>query len=293
MYDLKREFLELLDKDVEFRYTVAGYLGLSEILKRLDTLSEEQVKLREEQKKIWVEIAEIKEEQRKIWVEIVEIKEEQKLLREEQKKIWVEIAEIKEEQKKIWVEIAEIKEEQKSLREEQKRLGEEQKSLREEQVKLREDFNRMLAMINRMDRRLTRVERTLDKLTLDVEDEARSIVRKRIKDELGFDIKLGSLALPDMEVNIYGVSKDVCVVGEATVRGGVEVLRRLLRNIKRLKERHPERLRDRMIPVIYVCQPMPELVERAEKQDIWTLKATEDFYKPRTIIWSSPPKNSR
>ncbi|MEM0374949.1 MAG: hypothetical protein QXP43_01400, partial [Nitrososphaerota archaeon] len=33
---LKREFIELLEKDVEFRYTVAGYLGLSEILKRLD-----------------------------------------------------------------------------------------------------------------------------------------------------------------------------------------------------------------------------------------------------------------
>lgn len=37
-----KEFLELLDEDIEFRYAVAGYLGLSE----------EQVKLREEQIKI-------------------------------------------------------------------------------------------------------------------------------------------------------------------------------------------------------------------------------------------------
>jgi len=37
---LKKEFLELLEKDLEFRYTVAGYLGLSEILKRLDRLEE-------------------------------------------------------------------------------------------------------------------------------------------------------------------------------------------------------------------------------------------------------------
>jgi DNA repair exonuclease SbcCD ATPase subunit len=235
--ELKKEFLELLDRDIEFRYTVAGYLGLSEILKRLDALSEEQVKLREEQTKIWKEIQAIKEEQ--------------------------------------------------------KGLREEQNSLREEQVRLREDFNEMLATIKRMDRRLTRVERTLFKLTLDVEDEARSIIRKRVKDELGFDIKLRSLILPDMEINVYGVSGDLCVVGEATVRGGAEVLRRLLRNIKRLKERYPERLRDKIIPVIYVCQPMPELVERAEKQNIWTLKATEDFHKPGTIFWSyhsQPPR---
>jgi len=33
---LKKRFLELLEKDVEFRYTVAGYIGLHEILKRLD-----------------------------------------------------------------------------------------------------------------------------------------------------------------------------------------------------------------------------------------------------------------
>jgi hypothetical protein len=40
--DLKSEFLRLLEKDVEFRYAVAGYLGLSEIIKKLDWLIEEQ-----------------------------------------------------------------------------------------------------------------------------------------------------------------------------------------------------------------------------------------------------------
>lgn len=48
MEALKKEMLELLDKDLEFRYAVAGYLGLSEVLKRLDAIAEEQVKLRED-----------------------------------------------------------------------------------------------------------------------------------------------------------------------------------------------------------------------------------------------------
>lgn len=46
---LKEEFLSLLEKDKEFRYAVAGLLGLEEILKRLDKHEEELVKLRKEQ----------------------------------------------------------------------------------------------------------------------------------------------------------------------------------------------------------------------------------------------------
>lgn len=49
---LKEGFIELLDKDKEFRYTATGYLGLSEILKRPDRLEEEQEKLQEEVKNL-------------------------------------------------------------------------------------------------------------------------------------------------------------------------------------------------------------------------------------------------
>lgn len=36
MMSFKKEFLDLLDKDIEFRYAIAGYLGLTDVLKRLD-----------------------------------------------------------------------------------------------------------------------------------------------------------------------------------------------------------------------------------------------------------------
>ena len=45
---LKDEFLALLERDKEFRYAVAGFLGLEEILKRLDRHEEQLVKLRED-----------------------------------------------------------------------------------------------------------------------------------------------------------------------------------------------------------------------------------------------------
>ncbi|MCC6004547.1 MAG: DUF3782 domain-containing protein [Thermofilum sp.] len=45
---LKQRLLKLLKEDEEFRYAVAGLLGLEEILKRLDRHEEQLVKLRED-----------------------------------------------------------------------------------------------------------------------------------------------------------------------------------------------------------------------------------------------------
>ena len=246
MESLKKEFLELLERDVEFRYAVAGYLGLSEVLKRLDAMSKEQTK-------IWREIKGLREEQTNVWREIRELRTEQVKTREEQTKIWEEIRELRGEQTKIWREIR----------------------------KLRDDFNRMFKLV---DLRLSRVERTLEKLTVDIEEEARSIIRHRLKTDLGLEMEIGSLILPELELNIYGVSDEVCVVGEATVRGGAGVINELLEKIKLLKSRYPDKLRRKTIPVIYVCLPLPELIREAKERSIWVLKATQDYYKPSQIL---------
>jgi len=310
MEPLKRQFLELLDKDLEFRYAVAGYLGLSEILKRLDDLSEEQVKLREEQ-------ISLRKEQTKIWQEIQSLREEQIKLRKEQTRIWQEIAKFREEQTKTWQEIKILREEQIRFREEQTKIWHEIQGLREEQIKLREeqtkiwreigalreeqtkiwkeirglreDFNMMLKEIRSIDTRLERVERTLEKLTVDIEDEARSIIKYRLKKDLGLDLEVGSLTLPELELNIYGASDDTCVVGEASVRGGARMIHELIKKIEILKGKYPEKLREKIIPVIYVCTPLPELIEEAKKRKIWVLKAIKDFHKP-PFLEASPPK---
>ncbi|MHC1601344.1 MAG: hypothetical protein ACXQTI_10385 [Candidatus Nezhaarchaeales archaeon] len=70
MSDIKKSFLELLEKDTEFRYAIAGYLGYLEILERLNKIEEEQKALREEQTKVWREIQALREESVKIWREI-------------------------------------------------------------------------------------------------------------------------------------------------------------------------------------------------------------------------------
>jgi hypothetical protein len=97
MESLKKEFLDLLEKDLEFRYAVAGYLGLLEILKRLDALSEEQLKLREDFK-------ELREEQIKLREDFNELRKEQIKLREDMNKGFLrhdeEIAKLREDMNK-------------------------------------------------------------------------------------------------------------------------------------------------------------------------------------------------
>ncbi|UNQ73167.1 hypothetical protein [Infirmifilum sp. NZ] len=218
LVELKSRVLKLLREDEEFRYAVAGLIGLDEVLKRLDRHEEELVKLREDINR----------------------------LRED--------------------------------------MIEGFKRHDEEMARLREDFNRALQAIDKrfevMDRRLMRVERTLEKLTVDVEDEARSIIRYRLREELGLDIELGSLVLPDLEIDIFGVADDLCVIGEATVRGGVSVLDKLLEKAEVLRSRYPDKLRPKTIMVIYVSLALPELVDEARKRGVWLLKATGDYYKP-------------
>jgi len=256
---LRDEFIELLEEDVEFRYIVMGYLGISEVIKRLETIAREQVKLREDFK-------ELRQEQIKLTREQIKLREDFKELRQEQIKLTQEQTKLREDFKK--------------LREEQIKLREDFNKLREEQVRLREDFNKMLSVLVDMDKRLTRVERTLEKLTLDIEDEARIVVGYRLRD-LGIRMKIDRLALPGIEINIYGVSNDLCIIGEATVRASSTLIDKLKRKIDKLKKNYPEKLRKRTILVICTSLALPDLVERARKERIWVLKATGDVVKPQ------------
>ncbi|MEM0451452.1 MAG: hypothetical protein QXO17_07800, partial [Nitrososphaerota archaeon] len=79
--DLKREFLRLLEEDEEFRYAVAGRIGILEVLKRLDRheshivemlkrldrLEENQNRLWENTNRLWESVKRLEENQNKLW----------------------------------------------------------------------------------------------------------------------------------------------------------------------------------------------------------------------------------
>ncbi|OYT67467.1 MAG: hypothetical protein B6U65_03220 [Candidatus Wolframiiraptor sp. EX4484-121] len=210
---LKREFLELLEKDVEFRYAVAGYLGLSEVLKRLDTIAEEQralreeqVRLREEQTKIWREIQGLREEQNKIWREI-------ERFREEQTKIWKEIESFREEQTRIWKEIQSLREEQTKIWKEIQGLKEEQKRTWEEIERLRSDMERGFELVNR------HISALGARWGLMAEEAFREGLRGLLEEELGLRVERWTAY--DEEGYVYGypseLEVDVAVVDGRTI----------------------------------------------------------------------------
>jgi SMC interacting uncharacterized protein involved in chromosome segregation len=140
---LRKEFIKLLEKDPEFRQTVAGYLGLAETLKKLDQHLEELRSIRQEQQKtwqnierLWQEVRELRQDQTKLWEEV-------RGLREDQERLWQEVRELRLNQTKLWENTEKLWEEVKGLRENQERLWQEVRELRVNQTKLWEEVREL------------------------------------------------------------------------------------------------------------------------------------------------------
>ncbi len=98
---MKKELLELLEKDKEFRYAVIGYLGL-------DRIERTQTAILEEVKKLWEEVRALREGQERLWEENRKIWEEIKALREGQEKLWEEVRALREGQGRLWEEVGRV-----------------------------------------------------------------------------------------------------------------------------------------------------------------------------------------
>ena len=177
---LKEEILDLLERDKEFRYAVAGYLGISEVLKRLDGLEENMLRL-------WEEVRALRKGQEKMWREV------------------------------------------------------------------------------------KRIRVTTDRLALSLEEEVRSFIAHRLKQELGIDVELDRVFVDSEEIDIYGATGEICIIGEATTRLGPKRVQRLRGRIELIKQRRPELLRKKIIKAIYTYVAVPQALEVATNNKVWVL----------------------
>ncbi|MFP3242059.1 PD-(D/E)XK nuclease family protein [Caldisphaera sp.] len=133
---IKEEFLRLLREDEEFRYTVAGFLGLDSILKELKQLREDFNRFIELENKRW-------EENNKKWEEANKrfeaIENELKQFIELENKRWEENNKKWEENNKRW------EENNKKWEEANKRF----EAIENELKQLRMDFNNIFASFSR------------------------------------------------------------------------------------------------------------------------------------------------
>ncbi len=146
-----------------------------------------------------------------------------------------------------------------------------------EQAKLRKEVVALRSGVNALKKETGAIRTTLERLTLTIEEEAKSVVRRRVRERLNVDVELDRIFVDSMEVNIYGAAGDLCVVGEATVRLGPTLVSELLSRIEAIKRNRPDLLRRRIVKVIYADYATPEALEAAKKAKVWVLKWDEDL----------------
>ncbi|MFP3227244.1 MAG: hypothetical protein RXQ71_00390 [Caldisphaera sp.] len=257
----KLKILKSIETDEEFRYSLLGALGFTEILKRLDVFEKNQEMILSEIRKLWEEVKELKESQNKLWEEVKELKESQN-------KLWEEVKELKESQNKLWEEVKELKATQNEILKEIAKLWQAVGDLRKDVNELKETTKNM--------------QRTLERLTLSVEDEGREVIEYRLEKELGEKINLDRIFFDNEEIDIYGASNELFVIGEATVRLGIGLIEELERKIEKIKEKRQDLIRKKMIKLIYVDIATPDSIELAKKNGVWILTVKGDI-TPRII----------
>jgi hypothetical protein len=75
------------------------------------------------------------------------------------------------------------------------------------------------------------VKTTVERATLSLKEEARSFTAWRLKEALGVEVVLDRV-FDALEINVYGATGNLCVVGEATVRLGLGLVEELLEKVE-------------------------------------------------------------
>jgi len=140
-------------------------------------------------------------------------------------------------------------------------------------------FNEIMEEIRELRRDVSKLTTYIERTSITIEEEAREILAHRLRDR-GVELRLSSLVLPDMEINVYGANENLCLVGEVSTRAGVRIVEKLNEDIAKLSGKYPQYLRKKTIKVVYTMQATPDAVKEAEASGVWLLKATEDLTQP-------------
>ncbi|MGY0288942.1 MAG: hypothetical protein ACUX7D_09350 [Candidatus Methanodesulfokora washburnensis] len=273
----KKRFLKSLDEDKEFRYAVAGYLGIGEILKRLDSLEESMVKLWEEVKSLREDFNTLKSDMSTLKSDVSVLKSDVGTLKGDVSTLKSDVSTLKEDVSTLKSDVSTLKSDVSMLKSDVSVLKSDVGTLKSDVSILKSDMSTLKKDVSTLKKDVGDIRTTLDRLTLTVEDEARSVIKHRIKRDLNIDIELDRVFIDEREVNIYGAVNDICVVGEATVRLGTKLIDELLGKIELIKHERPDLLRKKIIKVIYTDYAVPDAVESARNKKVWILRRKKDL----------------
>jgi len=304
----------LLKEDEEFRYAVAGLIGLSEILKELREHSrkfnEIVAKLEEHDKRFYEIVARLEEHDRKFNEILKVLKDHSARLEEHDRKFNRIEARLLEHNRKFNEILKVLKEHSARLEEHDRKFNEILKVLKDHSARLEEHdrkFNKMIVRLEEHDKKfneillrleehdkkfdsimkeIREIRRYMDRMAIALEEEAREVVGYKLR-SIGLDVELRQLILPDLEVNLYGVKDDVFIIGEVVTRAGLATIERIDKILERLVKDYPSYTRRKVLKVMYTLWITPESVEEAERRGIWVIKALEELTKPKIMEVSS------
>jgi len=140
-------------------------------------------------------------------------------------------------------------------------------------------FNEIIEELRDLRKEMSRITTYIERTSLTIEEEAREILAHRLRSR-GIELKLSSLILPDLEINVYGANENLCIIGEVSTRAGVRIIKKLNEDVAKLSRNYPEYLREKTVKVVYTMQATPDTIQEAKERGVWLLKATEDLTQP-------------
>ena len=128
------------------------------------------------------------------------------------------------------------------------KLDEHTKILKDHSTKLDEHTKKL----DDIRRDIRDIKEGLRRLIGELEDEAKEIVALYLRSEYDIKVRLETFRIEKIvEVNIYGCTDDLCVIGECKNRIGPSVLLKVCMNAIKLAKHRPNALRRKIILVVY------------------------------------------
>jgi chromosome segregation ATPase len=313
--ELKSEILRMLREDEEFRLAVMGLLGYADLKSSVDRLVEavnELTKLakahEERLAKLEERVAGVEDRLSRVEAAIEELVKVVKSHEERLARLETAVEELTKavkahEERLARLESA-VEELTKIVKEHEERLAkleERMASAEERLTKVEDRLTRLEAVVEELakatrentraisklrkamehlERRLTGIENMLNNLTISLEDEANHVVQYLLK-QRGIEIRTGVTYFDrKFEFDIYGVSEQLTVIGDAKVKAGPQTVRRLVRKVRRAMDKYPDRFKGKVVTVLYCLRALPDAIREAESQGIWLI---EDMQQRTTL----------
>jgi predicted nucleic acid-binding Zn-ribbon protein len=272
---LKRQILELLEKDKEFRHAVMGMLELERISEGLKKHDEKFEKLLESLNRHEAQLVKLREDMMlgfKRHDEILErYAQEMAKLREDMnagfKRHDEELAKLREDFNKMLSTIVQIQEEQKRLREGYERLEKRMESLEEGQVRLEERVGSLERGLKGLEGGMLKGFADMSKFAgVNFEDFVRSFLTEflRRSGEIPEGAEIKKAVVDGEEINIF--LEDPLIVGEVTAYAdSVDEIMKLLRKAELVRAKYSREPRKMMVALNVKRGALKE-IERIAKE---------------------------